>query len=381
MHKKIRFIVISTLLLFQVVAGSSQPVKTTKVSANTARDAQMDSLATTIKAILTIQDSTYQQRMRAIDARKNGQKDHERSEFGVMSEVEKNTRKSFWGNGWNILALLAFLVSGGSFVVALRTYNEQKKTEKNTKKSEENTKKAEQNTKRVSLEAQRYLLNDILRHLYRNYVITYTMKTKVKDANCMAYPSEEHFEKLKIPMENIHLDVFNGEDASKLQLMHVLYLNLRNYNAEVDVVMKHISSPTIPNETKDEDFETLEFKVSFLTDKIISTIYAIWGDEPERKKELKKEMREALQLSLSGRTNAKQNVDVESSGEFPPLTFDRIKESAYSKLYSQKELQKFCLTFNNDVREERKKNQRGAWKVRMIRFDSADGVAQMPKNA
>lgn len=286
------------------------------------------------------------------------------NEYGAMLRIADNTSfdskaKVAW---W--VAIIALIVSAVSMYYAIITYNAQKETENNTRKSEENTKRAEQNTKRVSLEAQRGLLSELLRHLYRNYVITYAMRTKVKEANFTCYPSEEHFEKLKIPMENIHLDVFYGEDKEHLQLMHVLYLNLRNYNTEVDVALKHISSPNISKETKEEDFDTLEFKVSYLTGKIYDTIMDIWGSNDE----YREEMRNAIKLSLSGKTNAKKNVDVLYSGEFEPLTLDTIKNTQYSKLYSDEELAEFCEIFNNDVREERKKNARGAWKVRMIEF-------------
>lgn len=286
------------------------------------------------------------------------------NEYGAILRVADNTSfdskaKVAW---W--VAILALIVSAVSMYYAIITYKAQKETEINTKKAEENTKKAEQNTKRVSLEAQRGLLSELLRHLYRNYVITFTMRTKVKETNFSCYPSEEHFEKLKIPMENIHLDVFYGEDKNHLQLMHVLYLNLRNYNTEVDVALKHIASPDIPNEVKEEDFDTLEFKVSYLTGKIYDTIMDIWGE----KDEFRDEMRNAIKLSLSGKTNAKKNVDVLFSNEFDPLTFETIKNTQYTKLYSDEELTEFCEIFNNDVREERKKNARGAWKVRMIKF-------------
>ena len=241
----------------------------------------------------------------------------------------------------------------------------QEKTEINTKKAEENTKKAEQNTKRVSQEAQRKLLNELLRHLYRNYVITYTMRTKMADINYNGYPSEEHFEKLKIPMENIHLDAFYGEDQ-KFQDMHVLYLNMRNYNEEIDVALKHIVNPVLKRETKDEDLDTLEFKVSYLTGRIVDTIRKIWGNDSR----FMEEMRQAINLSLSGTTNSTNNIDVPGSGDFTHLTTEQLKNTCYTKIYSDQELENFCKVFNNDVHEERKKNIRGGWKVRMILYNS-----------
>lgn len=286
------------------------------------------------------------------------------NEYGAMLSIADNTsfdtkaRVAWW------VAILALIVSFVSMYYAIITYKAQKKTELNTQKAEQNTKKAEQNTRRVSLDAQRRLLNDLLRHLYRNWVITYTMRTKLSDIGYSGYPSEEHFEKLKIPMESIHLDAFYGEDREHLQLMHILYLNLRNYNTEVDVAMRHVSNPAISVETKEQDFDTLEYKVSFLTGRIYDTIMKIWGE----KEAYRDEMRNAVSHSLSGGTNAKENADVLYSGEFEPLSVDDLRNTEYTKLYSAEELPKFCRIFNNDVREERKQNARGAWKVRMIKF-------------
>lgn len=190
------------------------------------------------------------------------------------------------------------------------------------------------------------------------------MRTKMKDINYKGYPSEEHFEKLKIPMENIHLDAFYGEDE-KFRNMHVLYLNFRNYNEEIDVAQKHISNPDISRETKDEDFDTLEFKISYLTGKIFDTIIKVWKNNPQQYKE---DMRMAIRMSLDGETNAKDNIDVPGSENFEPLSFNDLCKTNYKKLYSEKELQKICDIFNQNVHEERMKNKRGAWKIRIIKF-------------
>ena len=50
------------------------------------------------------------------------------------------------------------------------------------------------------------------------------------------------------------------------------------------------------------------------------------------------------------------------------LTLEKLKRSNYAKLYTNEELERFCEVFNHDVSEERKKNSRGAWKVRMILY-------------
>ena len=197
------------------------------------------------------------------------------------------------------------------------------------------------------------------------------------------YPSEEHFKKLKIPMNNIHLDSFY-ENEKHFQTMYNLYLNLRNYNEEITVAEKHFVNPILPKISKEEDLDTLEFKVFFLTERIIETIYRIWGyvdedieDDTEKKKrmdeescnqKLKKEIKSKIQEAIKGLTNVSKNIDVEGSEKFKPITVEDIKDTSYSRLYNETELKKLCESINNDIKEERKKNPIGAWKLRIISY-------------
>lgn len=313
-------------------------------------------ILTELQIIRGLQEDSKKQRDHAVkerhrrDSLQNKKNEEDLStDYGVMSKIEDNTRQHPMKDGWNLYGIAAFVIAVLSAGISWYTYKAQNRTEGNTKK--------------LSQDAQRKLLNELLRHLYRNYVITYAMRTKMKDISYKGYPSEEHFVKLKIPMENIHLDAFYGED-DKFQRMHVLYLNMRNYNEEVEVAMKHIVDSQLTRATKDEDFDTLEFKVSYLTGRIIDTIEAIWGKDPQ----YKKEMRDALQLSLTGGTNAAGNIDVPNSGSFEHLTLETLKMTKYALLYSEEELKMVCEIFNSDVQEERKKNARGAWKVRIIMY-------------
>ncbi|MDE6556444.1 MAG: hypothetical protein K2K55_05715, partial [Duncaniella sp.] len=291
------------------------------------------------------------------------------SDYAIMSMIEENTHQDQVRDGWNLYGWVAFLIAGLSLLVSVYTLYSQRKTEGNTKK--------------LSRDMQRKLLNELVRHLYRNLVIIYTMRTKMNDIGFDGYPSEEHFDKLKIPMNNIHLDSFYGEDAN-FQTMHNLYLNLRNYNEEIEVAKKHFVDPSLSRATKEEDLDTLEFKVSFLTERIIESIYSIWGfvdrtieDRQEKKRQMDNEPRNRplrdeivkdLEVSLKGQTNAAENIDVEGSADFIRLTPDDFRKMAYGRLFDNERLKEVCDIFNRDIHEERKKNKRGAWKLRVIRY-------------
>ena len=153
-----------------------------------------------------------------------------KSEIELMGDIAENTTPNFLHDDFNLLVLLSLVVAILSLVYAIATYTAQKKTEGNTKK--------------LSRDAQRSLLNDLIRHMYRNLIIGYAIHTKLDETLWKTYPSEEHLIKLKIPLENIHLDVFYGDDNA-FRAMHELYLNMRNYNEEIDVVLAHFSSAAI----------------------------------------------------------------------------------------------------------------------------------------
>lgn len=267
------------------------------------------------------------------------------SDYGVMAKIEDNTRQDVIKDGWNVYGIVALVVALLSLIASIYTFVAQRRTESNTKK--------------LSKDLQRALLIDLIRHLYRNLVIIYTMRTKMEDIDYKGYPSEEHFDKLKIPMENIHLDAFYGEDA-QYQIMHDLYLKLRNYNDEIEVAKNHLLNPNMSRDTKIEDFDTLEFKATFLTERILETISKIWG--------LNDALNSQIKSKIINKTNATNNIDIEGSDDFIPLTIEDLRKTGYGKIFSDRELIDICENFRRDVQEERMKNSRGAWKIRVIRF-------------
>ena len=273
-----------------------------------------------------------------------------------------NTTFSFW-DGFSI-----FLAST-SLVFSIFTYYSQKNTSDNTKK--------------LSQEAQHKLLLDLVRHLYRNLVITYTIKTKLIDIDFKGYPSEEHLLKLKIPMENIHLDAFYGNDK-RYEVMHNLYLNLRNYNEEIDIACQHFKNPTILKEVKYRDLNTLLFKPSFLTERLLITIYELWelrsisedfGKETYRKRILPllkdtktiKEVKDKILEAQIGATNASNRYRSIIDDNF--IAYSNANSSYKQTLFYDADVWKdFVRKLKHDVAVERGKNDEGGDKVYIIPF-------------
>ena len=277
----------------------------------------------------------------------------------------QNTTFEFWWDGFNILiAVIALLFS-------FFTYLSQKNTSDNTQK--------------ISQDTQRNLLLDLVRHLYRNLVITYTIKTKLEDISFEGYPSEEHLVKLKIPMENMHLEAFYG-NGKKYEVMHNLYLNLRNYNYEIDTALMHFKDKSISLETKQRDLKTLLLKPSFLTKRILITIYELWElkrvSDDFNKDGYDKRIETMLDSSKTaldarnkileaqkGKTNANNNTVLATDYNFERYS---DKDSTYAKiLFAGQMLKSFLINVNKDVFVERGLNEQGGEKVYIIPFNDS----------
>lgn len=248
----------------------------------------------------------------------------------------KNTKFGVWDGVSLAVSIIALLFS-------FFTYWAQKGTESNTKK--------------LSSDAQHNLLKDLVRHLYRNLVITYAIKTKLDDCNYHGYPSEEHLSKLKIPMSNIHLDAFYGKD-SEYQKMHNLYLNLRNYNEEIDIIITHVRNLNLSSENIKRDMGTLLFKPGYLIDNIIDVMQFVW------KSDSVKEAMEQLDRAQNEKRNDKDNVpDISPIEELfipPKHVFHRI-------FANDEAFDKFMVKFHEDVKVDRGWNNQNAEKVYIIK--------------
>ncbi len=249
----------------------------------------------------------------------------------------QHTDVGFWD-------LLAICIAGFSFVVAGFTLGYTKRTYKAQEATQYNTRKLDQ-------EAQKSLLLDLLRHLYRNMVVTLTMEAKMKAENFGVYPSEEHLVKLKIPMENIHLEVFYGEE-DKYTKMHDLYLKLRNYNTEIDIICRHFMDRTIDAKTKQRDLDTLKFKCGFLSKCILDTFKKIWNLDKT------KDAMEQIKSSHANNVRGDKSVDEN-------MNKDMDKYAGNFEGYETE----ISHWLNEDVQVESGQNSLKSEKIHMIKFE------------
>ena len=195
----------------------------------------------------------------------------------ICSHAQQTAVNTTLGNydyGTLGIAITALIVSFVAMMYTIFTYQAQQRTEQHSARTQGNT-------QRISLQAQKGLLEDLVRHLYRNLVVTYAIKSKMKHFGYnKVYPSEEHLIKLKVPIHNIHLEAFYSDDMHYKKI-NELYLQLRNYNEEVEVALKHFCDPQMPEKVKERDFGTLIFKPGFLAKNILTILTEVWPDDKD----------------------------------------------------------------------------------------------------
>lgn len=170
-----------------------------------------------------------------------------------LSDTKENTNPLLTPHFWKTIAGLSLIATIIGGFISYLTYKEQKDTQRNTS--------------RLTIEELQGILIDLVRHLYRNLVVTRTIETKMRALDFQAYPSEEHLVKLQIPLEKIKLDSFLSTEFTTLS---DLYLKFRNYNEEVMIIKDHFKDQTLNQEVKKRDLETLTFKCGFLASQIYS---------------------------------------------------------------------------------------------------------------
>ena len=191
----------------------------------------------------------------------------------MVSTTASNTTVGWRDNTNLIIAVLAFLVAILSVLIAWKAYLY-------TKWTFDSQQKTEVNTSRLTDNQQFNLLLDMIRHLYRNLVISYGLKEKMRIQKYAYYPSEEHLQKLKVNLSDIHLELFYRKEEQHKK-MNELYLMLRNYNLEIDVFCNHFKDPSIDSKTKDRDLGTLVHKCTLLTEKVVERVELIWPQRYE----------------------------------------------------------------------------------------------------
>lgn len=324
-----------------------------------------DSLFKELKAIRSLQEKakaerdTIRAKMKKREAELQEQTEADMSnEYGAILQVENNTRQHWWYDDWNCFGIFTFIVALASLIIGWITYNAQKKTE-------ENTTKTQRNTSKLNLEEQKSLLSDMIRHFYRNYVVSLALGIKLeaeKDGDKFrGYPSEEHLLKMAVNLDDVHLNLFYQENEQH-HLVHKLFVMLRNYNIELSVISEHLKSQQIDYATKVRDLQTLTFKCYYLTGEITRLIGMIWY---KGEKDYEAEARQ--RIIEEQEKNRHDNAD-ETKYYTGDVVLEIPEKSYYLKTLFAADQAKFLADLKQDVVIEAGRNKSDSPKIHIIPF-------------
>lgn len=212
----------------------------------------------------------------------------------VIYHSSRNDSEEMTLHKWDWLAFgVSFVSLAFSFATAWSQYQTQK------------------NTAKITPESQKQLLYEYARHFSANLIIISALREMMKGKYRTHYPSEEHLLKLKVDMSSLHPAIFIN-NLDQYRVICELQVLFRNFNEEIDVAVKHFTNPNLLVEAKVRDLKTFEFKMGYLTKRVLKTLDDIFGGNEEHKKH-KIEMGKSIQKMLNGR-----NTDIENK-PYPKL--------------------------------------------------------------
>ncbi len=322
-----------------------------------------DSILNELRIIRGIQQESKHKRDSIIKARKNHilpSDEKPEDEYDAMAQIADNTRQNWVKDDWNVYGWVAFFIGFLTLIVGGTTLWAQWRTEKNTSK--------------LNMEEQKALLADMIRHFYRNFVVSLTLRVKLEAGkrkisktsnvkNYTGYPSEEHLKKMMVNLNDIHLNLFYKENKN-YQLMNKLYVMLRNYNIELDVICNHLKSQAIDYTTKSRDLQTLSFKCYYLTKEITKLIGCIWykGDNDYVSNAQKRILDEQEK-------NRKDNAD-ETKHYKGKFALNVPTNSYYLNTLFCDERESFLNDLKKDIQIEAGLNMSGTSKIHIIKFQN-----------
>lgn len=138
------------------------------------------------------------------------------------------------------IATLSLIIACLSLIIAYYTLQSQKQTEKNTQPI-------------ISDSIQEFLLNKFIVQLLDGEISINALWHLLDGKLYKFYPSESILEKAKIPLDNIHTEVFYGRDVKHHCLKGLLDMVIE-YNINISTLNSHLSNQKITADMLSREF-------------------------------------------------------------------------------------------------------------------------------
>ena len=257
--------------------------------------------------------------------------------------------------GFILSGIIALVVSIWALFVSIWSY-------KYTKWTYDEQKIVAKNTQLLNSQSQYGIMINLVRHLYRNFVVMWAITNKMRISGYKIYPAEIHLQKAKVSLDDIHLELFKGDEDIYAKL-YDLVLQLRNYNLELDAATAHFMRSDLKPEVKEYDIRTLLLKPGQLADQIVKALAVAYKGEYTLV-EIRKDAIEKVVQSHTG--NIKNNEGCEKwdkIGNFKD--YDNKKNKYFETIFKDRE-DEFLKMLNEDAKIECGKNKEGEFKLLFI---------------
>ena len=139
-----------------------------------------------------------------------------------------------------LIAILSLIIACLSLVIAYSTLKSQRQTEKNTQPI-------------ISDSIQEFLLNTFIMQLLDGEICINALWHLLAEKAYKYYPSENILEKVKIPLGNIHTEIFYGREVKHHCLKGMLDMVIE-YNINISTLNTHLCNPRISTDMLDREF-------------------------------------------------------------------------------------------------------------------------------
>ena len=260
--------------------------------------------------------------------------------------------------GFIVSGIVALFVSIWALVVSIWSY-------RYTKWTYDEQKIVAKNTQLLNSQSQYGIMVNLVRHLYRNFVCMLAITNKIRISDYKVYPAEIHLQKAKVSLDDIHLELYAGDDDIYAKL-YDLVLQLRNYNLELDAAMAHFANKDLKDEVKEYDIRTLLLKPGQLANQIVEVLSIAYNGEYTLD-EIKNDAIE--KVIQSHQKNLKNNAGCEQWDKIGSFVDYTNKDNKFLSTIFKGREDEFFDMLNKDARIECGKNTEGEFKLLFIEFD------------
>lgn len=141
------------------------------------------------------------------------------------------------------VALCSLIVAVLSFVIARQTLKSQRQTERNTMPI-------------INIDIQELLLNELILRLLDGHIRITALWYLIDEKKYAFYPSEYILDKIVIPIDTIHVDLFYS-NKQQYRTMQGLLDMIKNYNISIEVLNSHLKNKSIASEVLNNEFSHL----------------------------------------------------------------------------------------------------------------------------